>query len=289
MNINGITRLIGMVYGTCAFIFPAIVTAEEVGATTSTHTFTPNLAIVNNYVFRGLTQTWNEPALQGGIDYNHADGWYASVWASNISDRQYAKGIVELDLGLGYNGKFTSDDWTWTIGAAGAYYPEANYSKVVPTVAMNGNQSYNNLEINGGIGYKWILFKLSAAVTDYFGVNTSNGYTSGTRWSTYSDLTATIPLSEEIFGQNVTMPLHAGYTNYTAKLASPTPSGGTNPDYADFKVGLAKGFDEGVNLSLAVTHATNNKVYNNTSSIKSSGDNINLGGTHIVVSLAKTF
>ncbi|MBF0628934.1 MAG: hypothetical protein HQL91_12020 [Magnetococcales bacterium] len=286
MNFHAKTILVGILGGLGAFL-PVMVQAEEAKAAPSPHTFTPNIALVNNYIFRGQTQTWNQPALQGGVDYSHADGWYAGIWGSNISDRQYANGAVELDLSLGYNGKFSLPDWTWTVGAASAFYPGANYSKVVP--AGNGSQSYNNVELNGGVGYKWVAFKLSTSVTDYFGANTKNGYTSDTKWSSYADLTATVPLPEEYFGQNVTLPLHVGHVNYTAKLAAPAPSGGTNPDWNDYKIGIAKGFDSGFNLSLAMTYADNGKVYDHTLSVKDPNDARNLGGTHVVLSLAKTF
>ncbi|MBF0272127.1 MAG: hypothetical protein HQL98_08710 [Magnetococcales bacterium] len=286
MTIHTKALFVGLLGGLGAF-FPVIGQTEEAKAAPSLHTFTPNVAVVGNYIYRGLTQTWNRPALQAGIDYSHEDGWYAGIWGSNISDRQYADGTVELDLNLGYNGKFPQPDWTWTIGMASAFYPGANYNKVVP--AGNGNQSYNNVEFNGGVGYQWVSFKLSTAVTDYFGANTRNGYTSDTRWSTYADLTATVPLPEDLFGQNVTLPMHVGHTNYTARFVAPAPSGGINPDYTDYKIGIAKGFDPGFNLSLAMTYADQGNVYDHTLSVKDPNNARNLGGTHLVLSLAKTF
>lgn len=42
----------------------------------SDHTFTGNLALASQYVFRGLSQTDGKPALQGGFDYSHANGFY---------------------------------------------------------------------------------------------------------------------------------------------------------------------------------------------------------------------
>ncbi|MBF0462639.1 MAG: hypothetical protein HQL87_14755 [Magnetococcales bacterium] len=291
MNSNTKAILIAMLGG-MAVLSPIIGQAEEAKAPdpapTPTHTFTPNLAVVNNYIFRGMTQTWNQPALQGGIDYSHTDGWYAGAWASNISDREYADGSVELDLYGGYNGKFPKDDWTWTVGLAGTIYPGADYDKTKPTRVPNPSQTYDNLEVNGGIGYKWVAFKLSAALTDYYGANTTTGYTSGTQWSTYSDLTATVPLPEDVFGQNVTLPLHVGHLHYTAKLQTPV-AGETNPDYTDYKIGIAKGFDYDISLALALTYADNDDVYGHVQSLKGGNDFINMVGTHVVLSLTKTF
>ena len=41
-----------------------------------------NVAIVSNYMFRGISQTDNHAALQGGIDYRDAGGLYAGVWGT---------------------------------------------------------------------------------------------------------------------------------------------------------------------------------------------------------------
>ena len=63
-----------------AFAAPAF--AEEAPA--SAHTFTGNVGFVSDYVFRGISQTQNHPAIQGGFDYNHASGFYVGTWASNV-------------------------------------------------------------------------------------------------------------------------------------------------------------------------------------------------------------
>ncbi len=49
------------------------------------HLFTGNVAVVSQYVFRGLSQTDGKPAVQGGFDYAHSSGFYAGTRLSNIS------------------------------------------------------------------------------------------------------------------------------------------------------------------------------------------------------------
>jgi len=44
---------------------PAMSFADEAPAAASP--VTGNMAFVSNYVFRGLTQTWNKPAVQAGL------------------------------------------------------------------------------------------------------------------------------------------------------------------------------------------------------------------------------
>src|SRR4051812_36244516 len=63
--------------------------AESVGATapasSPAFTTTANIGLYSQYVFRGLTQTNEKPAIQGGFDLSHESGLYAGIWASNIS------------------------------------------------------------------------------------------------------------------------------------------------------------------------------------------------------------
>ena len=60
--------------------------AEEAAAEapTSTHTLSANVGLFSEYVFRGITNSNEGPAIQGGFDYAHASGFYAGAWASNI-------------------------------------------------------------------------------------------------------------------------------------------------------------------------------------------------------------
>lgn len=65
-----------------------------------------NIALVNDYVWRGLSQTDNGPALQGGVDYTNGNA-YASVWLSNIEAPSGSEGLpIEMDVSFGYNHKF---------------------------------------------------------------------------------------------------------------------------------------------------------------------------------------
>jgi len=51
----------------------------------SSHVFSANVALTSNYMFRGVSQTNNGPAVQGGFDYEYSPyNLYAGVWASNV-------------------------------------------------------------------------------------------------------------------------------------------------------------------------------------------------------------
>jgi uncharacterized protein (TIGR02001 family) len=68
-----------------ALAMPAMsVFAEEEAS--SDHSVSYNVWLLHSeYVFRGYTQTHNDPALQGGVDYEHSSGFYLGLWASNVS------------------------------------------------------------------------------------------------------------------------------------------------------------------------------------------------------------
>lgn len=67
-----------------ALVLPATGHAQSAPAA-SPHTFTGNLTLASEYLYRGIAQTRGRPALQGGFDYAHASGLYAGLWGSNIS------------------------------------------------------------------------------------------------------------------------------------------------------------------------------------------------------------
>lgn len=96
-----------------------------------------NATVTNNYLWRGLTQTSNNAAVQGGLDYAHESGFYAGTWVSNVN---YGPGDVysyEHDMYLGLAG---GDDLTWDFGWL--YYNYDNEAK------------FDFHEIYGSLGYR---------------------------------------------------------------------------------------------------------------------------------------
>ncbi len=65
---------------------------------------TANIGVTNNYLWRGLTQTDNNAAVQGGVDYSHDSGFYAGTWTSNVD---FGTTGFELDLYAGWSGEFS--------------------------------------------------------------------------------------------------------------------------------------------------------------------------------------
>ncbi len=177
------------------------------------HTVTGNLALVSDYRFRGLSQSWRQPAVQGGIDYTHASGFYLGNWNSSVSSNSYNNGgSMEVDLYGGYRFEPVKDIMM-DVGVLTYIYPGArlNFSPASPS-----RKKYDNTEIYAGLTRGAFNVKLSFAVTDYFGLNSQTaGYAffsplpnrGGSSGTTYLDLNYNIDL-----GNQFTLGLHGGHT-----------------------------------------------------------------------------
>jgi uncharacterized protein (TIGR02001 family) len=71
-------------------------------STTALADISGNVGMTSDYVFRGISQTDNQMAIQGGLDYEHPSGLYVGTWASNVSS-DFFNGTgndpqIELDL-----------------------------------------------------------------------------------------------------------------------------------------------------------------------------------------------
>ena len=60
-----------------------------------------SVALATDYPFRGISQTDEDPAIQGSFDYKHPSGFHLGVWASNV-DEVVSEGNIEIDFSGGY-------------------------------------------------------------------------------------------------------------------------------------------------------------------------------------------
>jgi len=204
----------------------------------SPHTLTGNIGLFSQYIFRGLTQTNEELALQGGLDYSHESGFYAGTWGSNISwlrdfGSYSSGGSLELDIYGGYKGTIGKTDFGYDVGLLYYSYP----GDVAP-----GFTKADTLEVYGALSWKWLSAKLSYALSDdVFGVPDADG-------TYYLDLTASYPIPNT----KLTAIAHYGIQKFTGNGV--TCTGGSNNDdcasYDDWKIGvsysLPKDFTVGV-------------------------------------------
>ncbi|RYE71848.1 MAG: hypothetical protein EOP19_31300, partial [Hyphomicrobiales bacterium] len=85
-------------------------------------TVSGSATIASDYRFRGVSQTNDEMAVQGGVTLTHESGFYAGVWASNLAGwGTFGGANMELDLVGGY--KFDLGDGILDLGVTWYMYP----------------------------------------------------------------------------------------------------------------------------------------------------------------------
>ena len=240
---------------------------------------TGNLALTSDYTFRGLSQSWGQPALQGGVDLA-AGRWHVGAWASNVSRNSYPGGGLELDL-FGDVGLFQQGDWSARAGLYGYVYPGANLDHARPAL---GSRSLDTLEANLSLSWKSWTLKYSRAMTDYFGADVEQGYRGSTRGTQYLQLDGSIAL-----GKQWSLAPHLGYTDYRRGLQTPLANGARDPGYADYGLALKYAPNDSLAVSLGVTHASNDAFYAHVASFRDPADVQDLGGTRVLFSLSATF
>lgn len=136
------------------------------------HSFSANVLLATEYMFRGLTQSNEGPAIQGGFDYEYTPmGVYAGVWASSIEFPGLSMNnpaTIEIDFYGGFAGEF-SNGIGWDIGGLYYLYPDQNED-------CCGAGDYDYVEVYGNLSYTFsnMTFAPSIGVgfdwsPDYFG------------------------------------------------------------------------------------------------------------------------
>lgn len=205
--------------------------ADAGAAAAPDYTLTSNLALVSQYVFRGITYSQKRPAVQGGFDFVHASGAYAGVWGSSVSSEALSNAVAEFDLYGGYAG--TIGDLAYDVGLLQFTYPRAKF---------NG-ESYDTLELYAGLTWQLLNLKYSHELSDYFGMNRrSMGSGDDSKGSHY--LEANVNWT---FVPTWTLNLHAGRQHVESYDAY---------DFSDYKVGVTKDIAEGWQLAAAAVTTT---------------------------------
>ena len=256
-----------LVQGTAQADEAAQAPGAAASAPTSPHTFTGNIGLYNQYVFRGLTQSDKKPAVQGGFDYSYnlgASTFYVGTWGSNISwltdAGQYASSSLESDWYGGFRGNFGETDFTYDGGFLYYYYP----GKLAP-----GGENGATKEIYGQLGWKWLTAKVSYSVGDsIFAVRSARG-------TSYVDISANYPIGESGF----TAIAHYGKQTYKGTDSRNTGLVSNNSlySYTDWKLGLSYDLSKAGSLMTGVTIG----AYFTNTNAKAAGYTLPATGTNI--------
>ncbi len=286
-----------------ALATPALVFAAD-AAPAPDWAFSSNVGVFSQYIFRGLTQTDRKPALQGGFDLSHSSGFYAGVWASNISwlsdanPQYYSSSSLETDIYGGFKTELAKTGVTLDLGVLQYYYPGTR-------AKQNYSSFANTTELYGALNYGWVQGKISGTVSrDAWTVGKQGPSYEDARGTIYAELNATIPLGD-LIGKDagalsgLSMIAHIGRQEFNGdkKVYTPTGTGATgltysNNDYSytDYKLGVQKAFSDGILNGLNIgAFASYADLEEETLWNKANGNKRNLGESTGTVFIQRTF
>jgi uncharacterized protein (TIGR02001 family) len=82
-----------------------------------------NVGLSSDYIWRGMTQTNGDIAVNGGFDLSTDMGFYLGTWASNANvTNASGTASMELDIYLGFSGEM-AENMTYDIGYISVIYP----------------------------------------------------------------------------------------------------------------------------------------------------------------------
>jgi uncharacterized protein (TIGR02001 family) len=199
----------------------ALVMASLAGVAIDAHAeISANAALVSDYRFRGISQSDEDFAIQGGFDYAHENGFYIGTWGSSVDFDSNVDfdGSLELDF---YAGWGTDIGENSSIDLGYIYYDYPGDS--------GAEGDYQEFYVN----YGWKDLSLGVAYSDdYYGDSGSFWYLQANYdWS---------------FAPDWVLSLHAGYNDFDEDVFLSSDKG----DYLDYSIGVTWSV-EGVDLGLA--------------------------------------
>lgn len=185
-----------LVFGGSLLLGATIATAAEVSG---------NVSLGTDYVYRGISQTSENPAIQGGLDIEGDSGLYAGIWGSNVD----FDGSIELDLYVGYGGSL-SEAVSYDVGVLRYEYPDDEQGGAPES---SFNEVYASLSMVGlTLGLAWS--------PDFFLESDQGTYG-------YLDYEMTLP-------NEMGLAFHYGHQSIDDNVQFGTP------DYSDYSIGLSK-------------------------------------------------
>ena len=150
------------------------------------HSFSATMTGVSDYVFRGISQTQEDPTFQASVDYAHISGFYAGIWGSGVDftpedtlpeDEDDAD--VEIDYYVGFGSDFND---TFGYDVSFVYY-------TYPGTADGVDYDYPEL-IGKLTGWGWLTFTLGYSWDEFNSGETGIYYNLGGEWALPAEFTA---------------------------------------------------------------------------------------------------
>lgn len=268
-------------------------------AATPTWTFPGSVSLVSNYIWHGQTQTWGKPAVQVGIEADHASGFYAGFWASNVSSHWLPGANLETDWSVGFRNTFAGD-FRYDIGGTYIYYPGGNFDQAPfgGTPNVYKSSKLDTVELYASLGWKWFTVKGGYNPTKFYGWNWNNSGAVGAPngQSFAGDASAGVDTGGDTKGSGYVM---ASFSydvmeglNVAGEVGRQMIADSTNLDWTWYKIGATKSFNGGWALGGAVSAASGTSAYERFLSFDNpvgGTSSKTIDETTLVLSLSKSF
>ncbi len=198
------------------------------------------VGLVSDYRFRGVSQSDENLAVQGGFTIAHDSGVYIGTWGSNLAGwGTFGGANMELDLIAGF--KVPVAGGTLDVGATWYMYPSGfdNTDFIEPYVKLSGTAG--PVSLTAGVAYApkqealgaWSANGQVAANVDYdAGTGYSNPGAKGDNLYVWGDASAAIP------NTGLTAKAHIGASSGNKGLGPFATSVAPTGAYADWLLGV---------------------------------------------------
>ncbi len=200
--------------------------AQDAADTLGPVTVSGSVALVSDYRFRGVSQTDEEMAVQGGITVGHESGLYVGTWASNLAGwGTFGGSNMELDIYGGYAMPL-GDSATLDVGVTWYMYPGGadNTDFAEPYVKLSSTLG----PVEGLVGVAYA--PKQQALGNYSNTPNSRGQKQDNLYL-WTDISSGIPNTP------VTLKGHLGYSDGNPGLGPNGTSIAPTGEYFDWMLG----------------------------------------------------
>jgi uncharacterized protein (TIGR02001 family) len=252
-------------------------------------TVTGSVGLVSDYRFRGVSQSDEQLAVQGGFTIAHESGLYIGTWGSNLAGwGTFGGANMELDLIAGY--KVPVGGGTLDVGATWYMYPGGfdNTDFIEPYAKLSG--TVGPVGLTAGVAYApkqealgaWYANGAAAAA----GVYTKPGDKNDNLY-VWGDVSSAIP------NTGLTVKAHLGYSKGNDGLGPFATSVAPTGEYADWLVGADYAI-RGTPLTLGVAYvdtdiSSREAAYLRPSFSKGQDGTGNIAGSKVVFAVTAAF
>jgi uncharacterized protein (TIGR02001 family) len=170
-------------------------------------TISATLSMATDYVFRGISQTLEEPQVQVDLNWSHKSGWYAGAWSSNTEFGGMGNSM-EFDPYIGFSSAVADTNWSYDVGYWHYHFPGAqsdfDYGE------FYGTATYGPENINASLS---VFYADDFFGKDFFGEGSSVAFHGKFVYSLDNDFSFSARVGRQTFDEPAAL-VDQNYTYY---------------------------------------------------------------------------